>query len=88
MSTNLEQVSGTPQPESATADDTSPPPAASAVAHLIASTHKQIASAHEHGRKAVGLRDVLIARMQFAIARRLARLAWSFAAAGKRRVAG
>ena len=72
--------------DSATASDTSPPPAVEAVAHLIIATHRQIASAHEHGRKAVGLRDTLIARFHFAVASRLARLAWRFATAGKRRL--
>lgn len=73
----------TQQPDSAAADLPNSP---SAVAHLITQTNKLIASAHEHGRKAVRLRDHLIARVLFAVARRLARLAWRVAAAGKRRV--
>lgn len=61
------------------------PPAAADVSHLITAAHRVIASAHQHGRKAVALRDHLIARFHFAVARRLARLAWRFAVAGKRR---
>ena len=61
-------------------------PAASTVASLITATNRTIADAHEHGRKSVRWRDLVIARAHFAIARRLARLAWRFAAAGKRRM--
>lgn len=83
---NPDQVSGDfLQPERATAE-TSHPPALSAVAQLITASNRVIAEAHEHGRKAVTLKDTLIARLHFAIARRLARLAWSFAMRGKGRV--
>lgn len=61
-------------------------PAASAVASEITAANKMIASAFEHGRKAVTLRDHLIAQAHFAVARRLARWAWRIAAAGKRRI--
>ena len=84
MSQQLSDSGSSQQPERAAADLPASP--ATAVAHLISSTNRLIASAHEHGRKAVRLRDHLIARFQFACARGLARLAWRFAAAGKRRV--
>lgn len=79
-------VSAASLAESATADASHPPAASSAVAHLIIATHRTIAEAHAHGRKAVTLRDTLIAQLHFAIARRLARLAWRFAMRGKGRV--
>lgn len=83
---NTQPNSGAPQPPDSPAASSSLHPQHEAVGHLITATHKLIASAHEHGRKAVRLRDHLIARVLFAAARRLARLAWRCAAAGKRRV--
>jgi len=86
MTNNTNSVSGTPLPPESPTSDINHPPAMSDVGRLITATNRVIASAHQHGRKAVALRDHLIARMHFAIARRLARLAWRFAVAGKRRV--
>lgn len=79
--------SGAPQPPDRATASSSLHPQHEAVAHLITATNKVIASAYEHGRKAARLRDVLIARFLFACARRLARLAYRIALAGKRRVA-
>jgi len=89
VTTPIDPVSGVGAPERATASDASPPPVGpEAVAQQITATNRVIASAHEHGRKAARLRDVLLARLCFAVARRLARMAYRFALAGKRRVAG
>lgn len=80
----MNSESGGGKPDVATAGN--PPSLPPAVATLIVATNKTIASAFQHGRRAVRLRDVLIARVLFAIARRLARLAWRVAQAGKRRM--
>ena len=56
------------------------------VADLVTAAHRTIADAHEHGRKRVTLIDLWISRLHFAVARRLARLAWKFAMKGKGRV--
>lgn len=82
----MNKESGGGLPDHATADSNPPSLPLSAVASLIVATNRTIASAFAHGRRAVRLRDVLLARLLFAIARRLARLAWRVAQAGKRRM--
>lgn len=62
------------------------PPAAVDVSHTIQAAHRVIADAHQHGRKRVGTFDWILARMHFAVARRLARWAYGFAVRGKGRL--
>lgn len=86
MVTNPNSSSAAPlQAESPTAS-VSHPPAAEAVGHLITATNRVIADAHVHGRRRVTTADWLMSRLHFAIARRLARLAYGFAIRGKGRM--
>lgn len=86
MTDNSNSVSGASlQPERDTAS-ASHPPASEAVSHLITATHRVISDAHQHGRKRVSTADWMLARLHFAVARRLARLAYSFAVRGKGRL--
>lgn len=74
-----------PSADSATTS-ISTPPAAEAVAHTIQAAHRVIADAHQHGRKRVSTFDWMLARLHFAVARRLARWAYGFAVRGKGRL--
>lgn len=84
MTDNSNPVSGSSLPERATVSDH--PPASEAVAHLITATHRVIADAHVHGRRRVSSTDWMLARLHFAVARRLARWAYGFAVRGKGRL--
>lgn len=84
--TKQDFVSGTSlPPESETASNINPP-ALEAVSQLITASNRVIADAHQHGRKRVSTADWMLARFHFAVARRLARLAYSFAVRGKGRL--
>lgn len=87
MNTPLSSLPGTTTSQPGTVSVSGHPPALADTVNFITATNRVIASAFEHGRKAARLRDVLIARVLFACARRLARLAYRVALAGKRRVA-
>ena len=77
--------SGAAAPDRATAASPTPLPSEAAVAHLITAANTTIADAHREA-KATRLIDVWAARFLFALSRRLARMAWRAAMAGKARM--
>lgn len=84
--TNSNPVSGSSLPPESDTASVINPPAAEAVSHAIQAAHRVIADAHQHGRKRVSTFDWMLARLHFAVARRLARWAYGFAVRGKGRL--